>query len=326
MSTSSSVLVTGVSGQDGWYLAQRLLAAGHRVHGIVRDPGVTARLGAELPGLQVLHGDLRDEESLRAGFADAQPDWVFNLAGSTSVALSWQKPAETSDVIGGGAVRMLSAAWDLQERTGREVRFLQASSAEIFGDPETVPQEESTPRRPVTPYGAAKDFAHTMVQVYRRRGMFASAAILYNHESPRRPPSFVARKISRSVAAIARGAEQKLVLGNIDVHRDWGYAPDHVEALQRILEVDAPDDYVVATGESRTVRDFVEQAFAVVGIEDWSSYVSIDPALYRPADPRALVGDASRMRSLGWKPSVGFSELVRIMVDADLAAYDRPHD
>ena len=326
MSTSSSVLVTGVSGQDGWYLAQRLLAEGHRVFGIVRVADVGERLRRELPGLQILRGDLRDEVSLRSAFAEAQPDRVFNLAGSTSVALSWEEPVETSDVIGGGAVRMLSAAWDLQTSTGREVRFLQASSAEIFGDAEAAPQDEFTARRPVTPYGAAKDFAHTMVQVYRRRGLFASAAILYNHESPRRPPSFVARKISRAVVAIANGTQQKLVLGNIDVHRDWGYAPDHVDALHRILEADTPEDYVVATGESRTVRDFVQQAFAVVGIDDWSSYVSIDPTLYRPADPRALVGDASRMRSLGWKPSVGFAELVRIMVEADLAAYEGGRD
>ena len=186
-----------------------------------------------------------------------------------------------------------------------------------------MPQDESTLHAPVTPYGAAKDFAHTMVQVYRRRGMFASAAILYNHESPRRPSSFVARKITRAVASIARGSQDKLVLGNIDVLRDWGYAPDHVDGMLRILAAERADDYVVATGEARSVRDFVVAAFAAVGVSDWKAHVEIDPGLYRPADPRALVGDASRLRSLGWRPEVGFEDLVSIMVQADLDELDR---
>jgi GDPmannose 4,6-dehydratase len=181
-----------------------------------------------------------------------------------------------------------------------------------------MPQTEATPHAPVTPYGAAKDFAHTMVEVYRRRGLFAAAAILYNHESPRRPDTFVARKITRAVTAIARGEQDVLVLGNIDVLRDWGYAPDHVDGMIRILEADQADDYIVATGEARTVRDFVEAAFSAVGITDWESHVRIDQSLYRPADPRALVGDSARLRALGWKPAVSFEELVRIMVTADL--------
>jgi GDPmannose 4,6-dehydratase len=315
--------VTGVSGQDGWYLAQRLLEADHEVHGIVRAAEDRAPLEAELPGLITHLADLTDTESLRRAIESTMPDRIYNLAGSTSVARSWEAPTETADVIGGGAIRLLTAAWELQQRTGRPVRFLQASSAEIFGDPETVPQDEETDRRPVTPYGAAKDFAHTMVEVYRRRGMFASAAILYNHESPRRPATFVARKITGAAAAIARGSAEALVLGNIDVLRDWGYAPDHVDGLIRILEADQPRDFVVATGEAHTVRDFVQEAFAAVGIDDWESHVVIDPSLYRPADPRALVGESSRLRSLGWRPSVTFQELVRIMVAADLAAWDR---
>ena len=321
--TQYRALVTGVSGQDGWYLAKRLLADGCEVHGIVRDASDVARLETELPGLVTHVADLVDDAALRRAVDAAEPDRIFNLAGSTSVARSWDEPVEAADVIGIGAVRLLNAAWDLQERSGREVRFLQASSAEVFGDPVAVPQDEGTPHAPVTPYGAAQDFAHAMVQVYRRRGMFASAAILYNHESPRRPSSFVARKITRAVASIARGSQDKLVLGNIDVLRDWGYAPDHVDGMLRILAAERADDYVVATGEARSVRDFVEAAFAEVGVTDWESHVEIDPGLYRPADPRALVGDASRLRSLGWRPEVGFEDLVSIMVQADLDELDR---
>jgi len=311
-------LITGVSGQDGWYLAERLLAEGHEVHGIIRDPLDGERVKSQLRGIVTHVADLKDDRGLRAAIERADANRVFNLAGSTSVAQSWAEPVEAADVIGVGAVRMLSALWDHQEQSRRPVRILQASSAEVFGDPVSAPQSELTEHSPVTPYGAAKDFAHTMVQVYRRRGMFATAAILYNHESPRRPASFVARKITRAVAAISRGDQDKLALGNIDVLRDWGYAPDHVDGMLRIIAEDEPDDYVVATGEPRSVRDFVQQAFSVVGIADWESHVVIDPALYRPADPRALVGDSTRLRSLGWKPTVGFEELVRIMVEADL--------
>jgi len=321
---SMNVLLTGVSGQDGWYLADNLLREGHRVHGVVRDPSDSERLVVELPGLVTHVADLTNADSLRAAVEDSEPDRVYNLAGSTSVARSWEAPTETADVIGGGAIRLLSATWDLQERRGLETRFLQASSAEIFGDPEVVPQDEFTEHRPVTPYGAAKDFAHKMVEVYRKRGMFASAAILYNHESPRRPPTFVARKITRTVAAISRGLATELVLGNIDVHRDWGYAPDHVAGMIAILEAAEPYSYVVATGEARTVREFVAEAFRVVGIADWEVYVRIDPSLYRPADPRALVGNSKRLRGLGWRPSVTFVELVRTMVEADLRELDEP--
>ncbi|WP_252274588.1 GDP-mannose 4,6-dehydratase [Nocardioides sp. LMS-CY] len=316
-------LLTGVTGQDGWYLARRLLAEGQEVHGIVRDAAVIDAIAAELPGLQVHLADLRDHDSLLRALEAAAPDRIFNLAGSTSVARSWEEPVETADTIGIGAVRLLAAAWERQERTGSEIRFLQASSAEVFGDPATAPQSEATLRNPVTPYGAAKDFAHTMVQVYRHRGLYATAAILYNHESPRRPPTFVARKITAAVAAIARGRADHLSLGNMDVLRDWGYAPDYVAAMIRILDAPSPRDYVVATGNAHSVRDFVREAFAVVGIDDWESYVSVDPGLYRPADPRALVGDSTRLRELGWEPTVSFSELVRTMVQADLDELDR---
>ncbi len=321
--TTFRALVTGVSGQDGWYLAQRLVDDGHEVHGIVRSTPDVRRVEAQLPGVRVRLADLKDDGSLRRVVEEIQPDRIYNLAGSTSVARSWVEPVEAADVIGIGAVRLLSAAWDLQQSAGKEVRLLQASSAEIFGDPQEAPQNESTAHGAVTPYGAAKAFAHAMVHVYRRRGMFAAAAILYNHESPRRPSTFVARKITRAVAAIARGSDDRLVLGNMDVRRDWGYAPDHVDGMLRILAADTAEDYIVATGEARSVRDFVEAAFATVGIVDWERYVSIDPTLYRPTDPQTLVGDASRLRSLGWRPTVGFTELVETMVRFDLDEWDR---
>lgn len=312
------VLITGVLGQDGWYLARRLAESGHEVHGTDREAG---RSSDGLEAVEIHRADLADEESMGRLVAHLEPTWIFNLAGSTSVARSWTHPAESAEVLGVGAVRLLSAAWDLHDR-GRPVRFLQASSAEIFGDPPVSPQTEATPVSPVTPYGAAKAFAHTMVGVYRRRGLFATSAILYNHESPRRPPTFVAAKIARGVAEIAAGRSGRLTLGNIDVSRDWGYAPDYVEAMGAIVEAPEPNDYVVATGEARSVREFVQAAFAVVGIEDWQAHVEVDPQLFRPADPRSLVGDATRLRSLGWRPTLDFSQLVRTMVEHQVRRLD----
>jgi GDPmannose 4,6-dehydratase len=310
LSGKQRVLITGVLGQDGWYLARQLVEAGHEVHGTDRH---VSRVSAGLDQVELHHADLSDEVAMGRLVAQVEPSRIFNLAGSTSVARSWTHPAESAEVLGVGAVRLLSAAWDLHER-GRPVRFLQASSAEIFGDPPDSPQTEETPINPVTPYGAAKAFAHSMVGVYRRRGLFATTAILYNHESPRRPEAFVAAKVARGVAEIALGLRDRLTLGNIDVSRDWGYAPDYVDAMVAILDANEPLDYVVATGNARSVRDFVRQAFAVVGIEDWESYVDIDANLFRPADPRTLVGDAARLRSLGWKPSVDFDQLVASLV------------
>ena len=315
----SSVLVTGVHGQDGGYLAARLLEAGTVVHGLVRDDDQSAQMARTHHGIVTHVGDLRDDRFVRDLVHDIHPDLVVNLAGSTSVARSWDAPVETADVLAVGPVRLLDACWTLDVELGHRTRIVQASSAEIFGDAATSPQDESTPVAPVTPYGAAKAYAHTMVDVYRRRGMHVSSAILFNHESPRRPTNFVARKISRGVASIALGLQSELRLGNVDAQRDWGYAPDFVDALVRIAAQDRPGDYVVATGEAHTVRDFVAAAFRHVGIEDWSSHLVIDPHLYRPADPRALVGDPSRLRALGWRPTVDFGQLVGLMVDADLA-------
>lgn len=313
------VLITGALGQDGWYLAKLLSQRGAVVHGTDRHAARVSAGADGLTGVTLHHADLSDERAMGRLVAELEPTHVYNLAGSTSVARSWSHPAESADILGVGTVRLLAAAWDLHA-SGRPVRLLQASSAEIFGDPAASPQTEDTPVNPVTPYGAAKAFAHSMVRVYRQRGLFATTAILYNHESPRRPDSFVAAKIAQGVADIAAGRATTIRLGNIDVHRDWGYAPDYVEAMTHILDARTPDDYVVATGESRTVREFVIEAFAVAGIDDWESHVEIDPDLFRPADPRSLVGDAARLRGLGWRPTMSFADLVRAMVEARLVS------
>ncbi|MBM6404319.1 GDP-mannose 4,6-dehydratase [Phycicoccus sp. CSK15P-2] len=312
----SVALVTGAAGQDGSYLVERLLAEGHAVHGVVRREDL---VGPFPEGL-VLHeldlgapaGDVRDLVTTVA------PDEVYNLGGITSVAQSWEDPLGTVATSGTGALVLLEAALQAQEATGRRVRVLQAASAEIFGEPASSPQDETTPIRPVSPYGAAKALAHHGVHIARQRGLFACSVILYNHESPRRPPQFVTRKVTRTVAAIAAGRTDRLALGNLDARRDWGWAPDYVDAMVRALRHDTADDYVVATGEAHTVRDLVEAAFRHVGITDWQPHVDVDDALLRPADPSLLVGDASRARTrLGWAPTVSFDELVGRLVDAE---------
>lgn len=218
-----------------------------------------------------------------------------------------------------GAVGLMEAAWRVQERTGTPVRFVQASSAEIFGQPDRSPQDESTPLRPVNPYGAAKAYAHLCAGVYRARGLHAVSLVLYNHESPRRPESFVTRKITAAVARIAQGSDEVLALGNLDARRDWGWAPDYVEAMVRAAEHEHADDYVIGTGRSHSVRELVAAAFARVGIDDWGGRVRIDPRFVRPVDATELVGDAGRARrELGWAPTVGFEEIVARMVEADL--------
>jgi len=316
--SSERHLVTGANGQDGGYLVARLLESGHEVHAMCHSRDGRERLAVEQPRVVGHVADLEDATAIARLVADIAPSHIYNLAGNTSVARSWEFPAETADVLGLGPVRLFDAAWR-QTSGGAPVRVLQASSAEIFGDASEVPQTETTPRRPVTPYGAAKSFAHEMAAIYRARGMHVSSAILYNHESPRRPATFVARKIAMAVARISLGIQDELVLGNIDVHRDWGYAPDYVDAMIRIIGQPAGGDYIVATGESHSVREFVGEAFAHVGIDDWEPLVRIDPALYRPADPQELVGDPSRLRAIGWAPTVGFTALVHTMVDAELA-------
>ncbi len=314
--------VTGIGGQDGSYLADRLLADGLEVHALTFDPdGPPLHCPADV----VLHrGDLADVAAVRALLLDVDPHEVYNLAAISSVAQSWQEPDLTARVNGIGAVGLLESALAAQERHGHRVAFVQASSAEIFGEPSVSPQDEETPVAPVSPYGAAKAFAHLTVAVYRRRDLHAVSTILYNHESPRRPERFVTRRITAGVAAIARGRAERLVLGNLDARRDWGWAPDYVDAMVRAARATTADDYVVATGEGHSVRDFAAAAFARAGITDWEPLLVSDPALHRPADATDLTGDAAKARrDLGWAPTVTFEEVVGRMVDADLARLDR---
>lgn len=311
--------VTGVTGQTGSYLAENLIGRGWQVHGLSRDgdrPAELAQLGVEFHT-----GDLTDAASLAPIVTDVAPDAIINLAALSSVAASWKQPRVTAELNGLAVAVLLDAAKELQERRGAPVSFVQASSAEIFGDATTSPQNESTPIAPVNPYGASKAYGHLLVGVYRRVGLRASSVILYNHESPRRPEQFVTRKITAGAARIKAGLQDKLVLGDLTVKRDWGWAPDYADAIARVATGEQPGDYVVATGVSHTIEDFVAAAFAAVGIDDWRQYVETDAAFVRPADAAELRGDASRIReAYGWQPRVGFDELVRRMVEADVAA------
>jgi GDPmannose 4,6-dehydratase len=307
--------VTGIGGQDGSYLAERLLGEGVEVHGLAHADEPPP----DRPGVELHTGDVTRVEEVRSLLLELAPDEIYNLAAISSVAQSWAQPDLTAAVNGAAAVGLLESALQVQQRTGRRVGFVQASSAEIFGTPEFSPQDESTPVRPANPYGAAKAYAHLMVEVYRARDLHAVSAILYNHESPRRPVQFVTRKISSGVAAIAQGREQRLVLGNLEASRDWGWAPDYVDALVRAARTDRAQDFVIATGESHSVAEFAAAAFAHVGIDDWEAYVDVDPALLRPVDAVELRGDAARAReALGWAPTIGFRELVGRLVAADL--------
>lgn len=315
----TTVFITGINGQDGTLLARRLLAEGVRVHGLVRPHDHDDAL-AGLPAEVTLHiGDLSDPQGVERVLAQVEPDCIYNLGGISSVGFSWDEPVLTGAVTGLGAVAVMEAAQRLQDRRGTPVRVLQASSSEIFGTPDRTPQDESTRIRPISPYGAAKAYAHEMARVFRSRGLHVTTCILYNHESTLRPPTFVTRKITQAVAGIALDGHGTLTIGDVSVRRDWGWAPDFVDALVRALAHDEPDDFVVATGETHSVEDFVEAAFAAAGVEDWHSYVEIDPALVRPADAAEMVGDASKAhRLLGWAPTVTFDGLVARMVEHDL--------
>jgi GDPmannose 4,6-dehydratase len=310
-------LITGITGQDGSYLAELLLSKGYEVHGMVRRSSEEKfeRI-AHLKGKVLLHqGDLLDQFSLARLFSDVKPDEIYNLAAQSFVPTSWNQPVLTGEFTALGVTKMLEAV----RYAAPKARFYQASSSEMFGKVQAVPQNESTPFYPRSPYGVAKAYGHFITVNYREsHGLFAVSGILFNHESPRRGLEFVTRKISDGVARIKLGLQQKLAMGNLDARRDWGYAPDYVDAMWRMLQADAPDDYVVATHETHTVKEFCEVAFARAGL-DWKEHVRIDPAFVRPAEVDVLIGDPSKAkRKLGWEPAVRFKQLVELMVDADL--------
>src|SRR6476620_3191294 len=321
-------LITGITGQDGSYLAELLLKKGYAVHGIVRRTSNLLRSRIEHlrndenvygKSFFLHYGDLSDGTTLRRIFSAVQPTELYHLAGQSHVGLSFEIPESTSGEIGMATLRLLEIARD----QSRPVKFYHASSSEIFGNAAESPQTESTPLQPASPYGCAKAFATQLARVYRESyGLFVCNGILYNHESPRRGENFVTRKIARSAARIARGLETELVLGNIESQRDWGRAQDYVQAMWLMLQYHTADDYVVATGESHSVRDFVEAAFVVVDLP-WQKYVKHDPAFDRLAEPARLAGCTDKIRKkLGWKPAGTFRELVREMVGAELAAID----
>ena len=309
------VLVTGAAGQDGGYLVERLLAQGREVHALVRDAA------APLPPDVVRHvGDVRDPDLFPALLRRCRPAAVHHLAGLSSVATSWQQPALAAEVNGLSAVRLLEAC----SRAEHVPRVVLACSAEVFAASRTSPQSEDTPLAPASPYGASKATALLSARVHRAAGLPVSAALLYNHESPRRPMSFLSAKVVAGAVAAAAGNPDPLRLGNLDAVRDWGWAPDHVDAVLRMTD-GPPDDYVVATGNGRTVRDFVAATFAAVGLPRWQEHVVVDEAFVRPADAAVLVGDASRAREvLGWRPAVGFDELVLRLVRARQGPPDSP--
>lgn len=319
-----TALITGITGQDGLYLAELLLAKGYDVHGLIRGQNnpkldLVQRL---LPDVRLHTGDLTDMASLIRALRDSDPDEVYNLGAVSFVAYSWENAALTTDVTAKGVLNMLEAVRLHAGDDPTRVRFYQASSSEMFGKVQEVPQRESTLLWPRSPYGVSKVFGHYMTINYRESyGMHASSGILFNHESPRRGPEFVTRKISEAVARIKLGVQDHVVLGNLDAERDWGFAGDYVEAMWLMLQQPHADDYVVATGETHSIRDFLDAAFRHIGVDDWSGYVRQDERFMRPAEVDQLIGDASKARDvLGWKPKVTFEELVAMMVDADLQA------
>jgi len=317
-----TALITGITGQDGLYLAELLLAKGYDVHGVIRGQNNPKRglVRSLLPDVRLHHGDLTDLSSLMRAIRDAEPDEVYNLGAVSFVAYSWENAHVTTDVTAKGVLNMLEAVRLYAGDDPASVRFYQASSSEMFGKVQESPQHERTLLWPRSPYGVAKVFGHHLTINYRESyGMHASSGILFNHESPRRGPEFVTRKISRAVARIRLGLQDELVLGNLDAGRDWGFAGDYVEAMWLMLQQPHGDDFVIATGETHSIREFVDEAFRHVGIDDWRRFVRQDPRFMRPAEVDTLVGDATKAREvLGWKPRIGFRELVAMMVDADL--------
>jgi GDPmannose 4,6-dehydratase len=325
MSDAKRALITGITGQDGSYLAELLLSKGYEVHGLIRRASTfnTSRIehlyvDPHEPGARIFlhYGDLSDSGQLTNLIYNVQPQEIYHLAAQSHVRVSFDVPEYTGDVTGLGLTRLLEAI----RRSGIATRFYQASSSELFGDA-PPPQNEKTPLQPRSPYAAAKLYAYWMVRNYREAyGIFAVNGILFNHESPRRGETFVTRKITRAAARIKLGLQKKLYLGNLEAKRDWGYAPEYVEAMWRMLQQENPEDFVIATGESHSVREFLEEVFSHLDM-DWREYVEIDPRYFRPTEVECLLGDPSKARQiLGWQPQVAFSELARLMVEADLHA------
>jgi GDPmannose 4,6-dehydratase len=318
-------LITGITGQDGSYLAELLLEKGYDVHGLVRRSSSfnTWRIDHVRDRLTLHYGDLVDQNSLARALEAIEPDEVYNLAAQSHVKVSFEMPEYTTDVTAIGVLRLLDAVRDL----GLKTRVYQAGSSEMFGLVQETPQTERTPFHPRSPYAVSKAYGHWMAVNYRESyGMHVSNGILFNHESPRRGENFVTRKITMGVAAIKQGRAGDLRLGNLDAKRDWGYARDYVEAMWRMLQQDEPGDYVVATGETHSVREFCEAAFGAVGL-DWKDFVKVDQKYFRPAEVDLLLGDPTRARQrLGWAPEVTFEGLVRLMVEADLESAGKHPD
>jgi GDPmannose 4,6-dehydratase len=320
-----TALITGINGQDGSYLAEHLLEHGYKVFGLVRRTSIRnlERVAHLLEQIELLNGDLLDQNSLINAVAEAQPDEIYNLAAQSFVPASFSQPVLTGEFTALGVTRMLEAVRIVNQK----IRFYQASSSEMFGKVQSVPQDEETKFHPRSPYGVAKLYGHWITVNFRESyGMYAVSGILFNHESPRRGTEFVTRKITLAAARIAAGKQKELRLGNLDAQRDWGFTGDFVEAMRLMLQRDEPQDYVIGTGETHTVQEFVQAAFAHVGL-DWRRHVVIDPKLVRPAEVDLLISNPRRAREdLGWTPKVSFAELVRMMVDADVALTQRGLD
>lgn len=323
MQTRKRALITGVTGQDGSYLSELLLSKGYEVHGIVRRSSSLNRerllslyaRGEYADSFHLHYGDLADASSLLRAVEIARPDEIYNLGAQSHVRVSFDMPEYTMDVVGLGTVRLLEA----MRHSGSKAKFYQASSSEMYGAVLETPQNEKTPFNPNSPYAIAKVLAHNIAVSYRLSyNLFICNGILFNHESPRRGENFVTRKITRAVAEIVAGKRDKLFLGNITAKRDWGYAPDYVDAMWRMLQCEKSDDYVIATGEVHTVKEFLEECFAYANISKWKKYIATDPRLYRPSEVELLIGDARKaQKKLGWKPRVKFHDLVKIMMDAE---------
>lgn len=330
MSDSKRALLTGITGQDGSYLSEFLLEKGYEVHGVIRRTSTfnTDRIDHiyvdphnEQARLFLHYGDLTDGTTLRRLLEEIQPHEIYNLGAQSHVRVSFDAPEYTVDTVAMGTLRLLEAIRDYQRRTGNQVRFYQAGSSEMFGKVQEIPQKETTPFYPRSPYSCAKVYAHWQTVNYREAyDLFACNGILFNHESPRRGETFVTRKITRALARIVAGQQQHLYMGNLDAQRDWGYAKDYVRAMWMMLQQDTPDDYVIATNETHSVKEFLELAFGYVNL-NWEDYVVFDERYLRPAEVDLLIGDSTKAREqLGWEPTVTFEELVHLMVEADLKA------